>query len=1003
MSRTMGRHYSLSVHRHSQRCELQRSRSLEPIDRRGDSFSRTGSGVSQSVPRGRQLLVLPNVARRQHGEVFQMSPPVWRRTPSVQTRPAHSLATPMSRTSSGGESCDATGRRFLPLATLRGVGKSWSAVVDEDGSQPSRSGALGSRLSGSISHSVASDGSRSSRSRASFVHKRLRPSKSACSGTEGFGITAFTASQPQVPAASHYSMDLDGPDFQIFATGLQKGSVLCSALDLLHLQSLAQKVQLYYFAPGEVAAKKDMASSHLYVVRDGFFVLEEGARLGPCCVFGELDLLQLHSEVFAGGAGGSCLGIAKCWLLEQLKQLRRQLTSQSRRLLRESDLFRYLDAANISRLSRKSCTVKHRRGDCVIPKGELSRGHVYLVKSGELVSRDANGWTTLLSVGDCLCHGCVTGIHASAVHADSEEVELLAMHYSSLQAALGVHAQDFLWRCVLLAALRDHWSSHTAFEELLTFRADPEALARACIIRTLTPDSELPPEECQSIHWYMLLDGHLTHDSHRMAPFEWQHCQGNVSLHAGSFCTLALLLKDAVSDPCESDESESPDKLRLVQQVFLFRNLDSTEQKLLAESSRLISRRAGETIYKEGDLASQSFVVVQGEVTQSQGGRLLRTLGGFSTFGEQALLSNQTRALTITCKTERASLLAIDKMVFEQVVKERVFAQLQFQLQLQRADIEMEDLRRVCTLGYGTFGVVQLVEHKASRARYALKCISRGEAEARQQQERIKAEREILADVDHPFILKLVRTFKDSRFVYILTEFVTGGELFNAIRSLGILSGSQARFYTGSLILALQALHAKKIVYRDLKPENVLLDNYGYIKLIDFGCAVRLDKGSHRSLVGTPHYMAPEVILGEAYSYSCDVWSLGVCLFEFVCGPLPFGQSSEDPKQVFQDILLSKLFFPEHFTNVSGKHLLRCLLRKNSRLRIGCGERGLQDVQEHSYFRKFSFVRLLGRNLEPPQVSSPHHAPPEEQQSESCELKPSVSSGPECDDWATDF
>ncbi|CAL1154172.1 unnamed protein product [Cladocopium goreaui] len=258
-------------------------------------------------------------------------------------------------------------------------------------------------------------------------------------------------------------------------------------------------------------------------------------------------------------------------------------------------------------------------------------------------------------------------------------------------------------------------------------------------------------------------------------------------------------------------------------------------------------------------------------------------------------------------------------------------------------DIEMADLHEISTLGYGTFGIVRLVEHHPSGARYALKCISRTEAVARRQQTSICTEREILTDVDHPFILKLVQTFKDRRNVYFLTEFVTGGELFGAIRSLGILNGSQARFYTGSLILALQALHEKMIIYRDLKPENVLLDNYGYIKLIDFGCAARLNKGGHRSLVGTPHYMAPEVILGKEYNCSCDVWSLGVCLYEFVCGPLPFGQDLEDPKQVFQEILLAKVSFPEHFTNLTGKHLLRSLLRKNSQLRIG-GVNGLQDV-----------------------------------------------------------
>eukprot|EP00434_Breviolum_minutum_P006673 symbB.v1.2.005891.t1/scaffold329.1/size228424/1 len=242
--------------------------------------------------------------------------------------------------------------------------------------------------------------------------------------------------------------------------------------------------------------------------------------------------------------------------------------------------------------------------------------------------------------------------------------------------------------------------------------------------------------------------------------------------------------------------------------------------------------------------------------------------------------------------------------------------------------------------------------------------------------------------------------------VYFLTEFVTGGELFNAIRALGILNGSQARFYTGSLILALQALHEKKIIYRDLKPENVLLDNYGYIKLIDFGCAVRLDKGGHRSLVGTPHYMAPEVILGKEYNCSCDVWSLGVCLYEFVCGPLPFGQDLDDPKEVFQDILSSKLFFPEHFTNLTGKHLLRSLLRKNSQLRIG-DLHGLQDVREHEYFRRFSFERLLGRNLEPPLVSSPTPremvGTAEDDNARHLEMPEPSRESAESEDWAAEF
>ena len=150
-----------------------------------------------------------------------------------------------------------------------------------------------------------------------------------------------------------------------------------------------------------------------------------------------------------------------------------------------------------------------------------------------------------------------------------------------------------------------------------------------------------------------------------------------------------------------------------------------------------------------------------------------------------------------------------------------------------------------------------------------------------------------------------VKTFKDREYLYFLTELCTGGELYDAIRKLGLLNREQAQFYLGSIIVAIEYLHERNIAYRDLKPENVLLDSQGYTKLIDFGCAKKMKERSY-TLVGTPHYMAPEVILGKGYGLTADIWTFGIILYEFVCGPLPFGNDAEDQLEIFRDILTGR-------------------------------------------------------------------------------------------------
>lgn len=151
-----------------------------------------------------------------------------------------------------------------------------------------------------------------------------------------------------------------------------------------------------------------------------------------------------------------------------------------------------------------------------------------------------------------------------------------------------------------------------------------------------------------------------------------------------------------------------------------------------------------------------------------------------------------------------------------------------------------------------------------------------------------------------PLIMKFYRTFKNEDAIYFLTQFIEGSELFDVIREMGLLTSTQAQFYIGSMILALEHMHSKNIIYRDIKPENIMVDKNGIMYLIDLGTAKVLNEKRHHgmalTMIGTPHYMAPEVYEGgKGYTQLVDLWSVGICLYEFVVGCLPFGEDLEDP------------------------------------------------------------------------------------------------------------
>jgi serine/threonine protein kinase len=273
----------------------------------------------------------------------------------------------------------------------------------------------------------------------------------------------------------------------------------------------------------------------------------------------------------------------------------------------------------------------------------------------------------------------------------------------------------------------------------------------------------------------------------------------------------------------------------------------------------------------------------------------------------------------------------------------------------------LDDFLLVRALGTGTFGRVFLARYKTVAKYFALKKLRKVDVHRLKQADHVQNERSLLSRLTHPFIIRLYAAMQDERHLYMLMEYAPGGELFHYLRRAGRFSVDAARFYIAELVLALEYLHSFDVAYRDLKPENLLLDSEGHIKLADFGFAKRVPNLTY-TLCGTPEYLAPEIILGRGYGRSVDWWALGILLFEMLTGNPPF--NGDTPTQVYERTLSGRLQLPnlDHATT----DLINGLLRLDVTKRLGCQERGAQAVKEMEFFRGISWDAVYQRCYRPP-------------------------------------
>ncbi|EED90517.1 predicted protein, partial [Thalassiosira pseudonana CCMP1335] len=438
-----------------------------------------------------------------------------------------------------------------------------------------------------------------------------------------------------------------------------------------------------------------------------------------------------------------------------------------------------------------------------------------------------------------------------------------------------------------------------------------------------------------------------------------------------------------------------------IRKIKALKELDGEFINRIADALEVREVEKGEVVYDVGQKADEFYVVGSdgGVMWSSVGGKSV-IIGPGEAFGEEAIAKESVVRADSAVAIHHTTLLFMSRDHLNKII-----GSLQDAIQLSQdrrllksggvlkkgikkvgssdeANAEprpesLDDLEYHQLFGAGTFGRVWIVSRPNGKTAYALKIQSKRELLDQRQASSAARERSVMAKLDHPFVCKLVNTFQDNACIYMLLQLVQGGELLNLIQGgemYGGLPESAAKFYAAGILEGLTYMHRRHIIYRDLKPENVLLDSDGYAVIVDLGFAKVVNDKTY-TFCGTPLYLAPEIVLSRGHDRAVDYWSLGCLIYEMLFASTPFYERGIDQKGLFKNIVRGKWKLPD--SSKLSKHaidLIYGMLQRKPTERLGCLAGGYRDIKHHPWMQEVNFVKLVKKQIKAPwtpQISDP--------------------------------
>ncbi|KAG7671492.1 hypothetical protein Ndes2526B_g09344 [Nannochloris sp. 'desiccata'] len=775
-------------------------------------------------------------------------------------------------------------------------------------------------------------------------------------------------------------------------------NVLFQDLSLAARQAIINSMTAQVAKPGDVIITQGEAdASKYYVVDRGAFevytkddVSGEDKMVHTCMPgsgFGELALL--YSAPRAATVKAAETG--RLWVMERavyaaIKRTETQeLRKQKRELLERVPMLAVLAPEHKNAVSEALALVEFSDGDAVCTQGELGE-RFFTIKEGTVtVSKDGKQVAKLSD-------GAYFGERA-LIRDEPRAASIIAEGYVVCFALSRTAFND------LLGPIEDVWRYETLRKvPILSNLSERQLFELARRVKSVqfSAGDVLFRQGDPGDSFYVVEDGCFTvlnAEGLELARCGKGQCFGELALlksepRAATVTALGpskalACTKDVFDAHLGSlEEIRNVWRFEALSKVPLLTGLSQKQRLALCSAFEAKEFAAGENVVSKGDPGDAFFVIEKGTCSVfADENKELNRLGPASYFGERALLRNEPRAATVRATTN-ATLLRLARNNFENLL-----GPLQDVLRQQTAaydaaitaekitgTLKLSDLQHVAILGAGAFGRVSLVKYQGRC--YALKALAKGHVVQSGLSAHIKREKALQVEFASPFLVSLLSAFQDETMLYMLMEVVQGGEFFAYLQGRErALKEDDARFYAGCVVLGLEYMHDRGVAWRDLKPENLLLDSAGYLKITDFGFAKRIPPGTRSyTLCGTPEYLAPELVTQSGHGRAVDWWAVGVLIYEMVAGFPPFSQ--EDRVAMFRAICNSQYRLPEHFSPTLRDLIKQFLVRVPNR-RLGCMQGGVAEVKQHPWFAGFDWDALAQRKMAAPfvpKVSSPEDA-----------------------------
>lgn len=782
-----------------------------------------------------------------------------------------------------------------------------------------------------------------------------------------------------------YTPDADSSNIQTKAKSLADCDLIYNSLNkhfvfknltIDQQDQIIETMKFYSLPPLTIVVEQGKPGNNFFVIASGECeVLVNEKRVNLLVEgnsFGEMALLTDKPRT----ATVKTLQPTTFWTLDRdtfrqaVKSINEANYEQNRNFIETVPIFQCLNFMQRELLLGAAAVVNFAAGQKIVIEGD-SGSLFYLIKEGNVECKAKGNFIRNMGVGEYFGElALLYGKPRSATITACVDTKCLVIDGDNLTQALGSQLSQVIYRNSIIMAFDK--------SKVLNSLSSPQIKQ---LIDCMTINSfesgalVIPGRTRKKDNLFIVLKGKLALGGDSIYTEAFQMLDEEEFLKSGNeeFPDLVAVgqvdlasissedFRKVVGDSPESVAADS-EILKVFKKISFLRGLSGEKMKALIKVLRIEEFEANSSIFLQNSFGDSFYIVKSGKVDIIKDDVLIRQINKFDYFGERSILFNEVRTATVKANN-KAECWVLHKSDFFNIIDEQIRLRLKERIELQDDKITLDDLLVLKKLGSGMFGNVYLCTHKIRKNLYALKSIDRFKIENKKIQESLILERKILMQLDHSFILKLVKTFKDEKRIYFLMEYVRGQDLFDVIRKLGLLSDEDSKFYIACIIIIFEHLHERDIVYRDLKPENVMIDDEGYPKLIDFGTA-KIVQGRTYTMIGTPHYMAPEVILGKGYGISADYWSIGIILFEFLCGGVPFGENESDNYSIYEKILEGKIVYPDYSSpTYEAKKFIEQLLNHNPALRIGGGA---DNLKTHVWFKSFQWQNVWDRKAAVP-------------------------------------